>query len=176
MSAPLILETSRLRLRQFVESDFGSFAEMCGDAEVKRYLGDGKPLSRIAAWFEMAAFLGHWALRGFGEWAAEEKSTGHFVGRIGLQRPEGWPGMEVGWMLHRAHWGKGFATEGAKAALDIAFTALGAERVISMIHPKNIASMRVAERIGERFSDRIVLNGRDRMIYSIDASEHIAGP
>src|SRR5262249_18435174 len=103
------------------------------------------------------------------EWAAEEKSTGRFVGRVGLQRPEGWPGVEVGWMLHRGSWGKGLATEGAKAALDVAFANLGVNRVISMIHPENTASIAVAERLGEKFTDRTVVNGRDRLIYSIDS-------
>ena len=51
----------------------------------------------------MAVFVGHWALRGYGLWAAEERCTGKFVGRIGLWNPEGWPGLEVGWLLDRAY-------------------------------------------------------------------------
>jgi RimJ/RimL family protein N-acetyltransferase len=133
-----------------------------------RYLRDGSPITRTAAWFEMVAFLGHWTLRGFGEWAVEERSTGTFVGRIGLQQPEGWPEVEVGWVLHPAHWGKGFATEGATVALDIAFARLRSKRVISMIHPDNAASIRVAERLGEKRSAIILINGRTRLVYAIE--------
>jgi RimJ/RimL family protein N-acetyltransferase len=162
------LETPRLRLRPFLPSDFEAFARMCGDPEVVRYLGDGMPRSRIAAWFEMAAFVGHWSLRGFGEWAVEERSSGVFVGRIGLQQPEGWPDIEVGWVVCREQWGKGFATEGGQAALAYAFERLGARRVISMIHPDNEGSIRVAERLGESFDRRITLNNRDRLVYAIE--------
>jgi len=88
-----------------------------------------------------------------------EKATGAFIGRAGLWNPEGWPGLEVGWFFDRARWGHGFATEAGLAALDWAFRVLGAERVISVIHPKNVASIRVAERLGERFERAMVLDG-----------------
>ena len=68
-------------------------------------------------------------------------------------------------MLSREHWGRGLATEGAKAALDYAFRHLRAQRVISMIHPENAASIRVAKRIGETLAGPIALNGRDRLVY-----------
>jgi RimJ/RimL family protein N-acetyltransferase len=123
MQTPFVtIETPHLTLRPFAASDFEDFARMSADPEVMRYLGDGCPLGRINAWFEMASFIGHWYLLGFGEWAAEEKATGAFVGRIGLQRPEGWPATEVGWVLCREHWGKGYATEGGRAALDMLST------------------------------------------------------
>lgn len=171
MTSPhaVTLETARLRLRPFAVTDFEAFAGMCADPEVVRYLGDGLPIGRTRAWFEMAAHVGHWQLLGFGEWAAEEIATGKFVGRIGLQRPDGWPDTEVGWVLAREHWGKGYAIEGGRAALDYAFQQLGAARVISMIHPDNAASIRVAERLGETFSQRMIVNNRDRLIYAIQA-------
>jgi RimJ/RimL family protein N-acetyltransferase len=99
----------------------------------------------------MATMLGHWQLRGYGIWAAEEKSNGSLVGRIGFINSEGWPGFELAWTLGRPHWGRGYATEGARAALEYAFTKLDQPHVISLIHPDNTASIRVAERIGERF-------------------------
>ncbi|MGY4304505.1 RimJ/RimL family protein N-acetyltransferase [Bradyrhizobium sp. USDA 4369] len=166
-AAFVTLETPRLKLRPFTNADFEAFAQMTGDPRVMQYLGDGRALSRTRAWFEMAAFIGHWHLLGFGEWAVEEKSTGAFVGRIGLQRPDGWPATEVGWMLCHEHWGKGYALEGARAALDYAFRQLKSERIISMIHPDNAGSIRVAVRLGETFERRMTVNGRDRLIYSI---------
>ena len=70
------LETDRLLLRMLQESDFDSYAEICADPEVMRYLGDGQPLSRPMAWRHMAMMVGHWHLRGYGLWAAEERASG----------------------------------------------------------------------------------------------------
>src|SRR5687767_306644 len=109
------LETDRLVLRLFVESDLEAYARICADPEVMKYLGSRKPLNRAEAWRQMAFFLGHWQLRGYGIWAVEEKAGGALVGRIGLHNPEGWPGLEVGWLLGRAVWGRGYAPEGARA-------------------------------------------------------------
>src|SRR5262249_35970647 len=133
----LTLETERLVLRQFRESDLDAYAEMVGDAEVMRFIGSGVPLTRSEAWRNMAMMLGHWQLRGYGLWAVEERSGGELVGRVGYWEPEGWPGFEAGWMLRRAYWGRGFATEAARAALAHAFTAMGRTHVISLIRPEN---------------------------------------
>src|SRR5688500_6966706 len=143
------LETDRLTLRMFREEDLDAYAAICADPEVMRYLGEGKTLSRAEAWRQMALIIGHWQLRGYGFWAVEERATGALLGRIGFFNPEGWPGFELGWMLRRASWGKGYATEGARRALAHAFTEMGREHVISLIFPANTASIRVAERLGE---------------------------
>ncbi len=107
------LTSERLVLRMFRESDLDAYADMCGDAEVMRYLGDGHTFSRAEAWRSMAVVIGHWQLRGFGLWAVEERSTGLLAGRVGCWQPEGWPGLEVGWALRREFWGSGYATEAA---------------------------------------------------------------
>src|SRR4029079_194673 len=88
---------------------------------------------------------------------------GTFLGMIGFADPEGWPGFELAWTLARRWWGPGYATEGARAALAYAFTVLNQGRVISLIHPENLASIRVAERLGERLQDRRELLGQDRL-------------
>jgi RimJ/RimL family protein N-acetyltransferase len=90
------------------------------------------------------------------------------VGRIGFFNPEGWPGFEMGWALLRPYWGLGFATEGARSALEYAFVTLGRERVISVIAPENHRSIRVAERLGERLERTALVNGREALIYGID--------
>jgi RimJ/RimL family protein N-acetyltransferase len=69
------LETDRLTLRMLRESDLDAFAEMCADTEVMRYVGDGQPLLRPMAWRKLAMMVGHWSLRGYGLWAAEERSS-----------------------------------------------------------------------------------------------------
>ncbi len=163
----LTLETERLLLRPFREADLDAYARICADPEVMRHMGDGQPLSRPDAWRQMAFFLGHWQLRGFGLWAAEHRATGALIGRIGLHQPEGWPGLEVGWLLGRAWWGQGLATEGGRAALEHAFHRLGAIHVISVIQPGNAASIRVAEKLGERLERHEVLNGIAVAIYGI---------
>jgi len=120
----LVLETERLRLRPFRPSDFDDYAALCADPEVMRFLGEGVPFSRAQSWRYLAFIVGHWHLRGYGLWAVEEKETGAFVGRIGFADPEGWPGFELAWTIVRRCWGRGYATEGARAALAHAFTAL----------------------------------------------------
>ena len=161
------LETERLLLRQFGEEDLDEYAHMTADPEVMRYVG-GSPLSRDEAWRSLGYLLGHWEIRGFGLWAAEEKKSGDLVGRIGLYRPEGWPGLEVGWLIDRPRWGEGFATEGGRAAMAQAFHALAPDRLISVIQPENAPSIRVAEKLGECFERRMHLQGEDVSIYAID--------
>ena len=142
-----VLETERLILRSWREEDLDPLSRMSADGEVMRFLGGA--VSRNDAWRAMAAFIGHWVLRGYGFWVVERKSDGAFLGRVGLWRPEGWPGMEVGWALDRPFWGKGYATEAAKAALDHGFQNYPVPKLISLIDPENHASQRVAERLGE---------------------------
>ncbi len=163
-----ILETERLILRMFCEDDFEPYAAICADAEVMRYLAEGRPLTRAEAWRQMAMILGHWQLRGYGIWAVEERESKKLIGRIGFFNPEGWPGFELGWTLGREHWGKGYASEGARRALDYAFTEMDREHVISVIRPDNLGSIRVAERIGERLEGRTELFGHEVLIYGID--------
>src|SRR5919198_1241438 len=126
------LTTERLLLRGFEELDLDEYAAMMADVDVTRYLADSRPLSRSEAWRQMAMILGHWKLRGFGIWAVEERSTGALVGRIGCFEPEGWPGCELAYTLAKQFWGRGYATEGARAALRYAFHELGREHVISL--------------------------------------------
>jgi RimJ/RimL family protein N-acetyltransferase len=165
------LQTDRLTLRMLRESDLDAYAEMCADPEVMRYIGDGQPLARPMAWRNLAMMLGHWSLRGYGLWAAEQRSSGALVGRIGFWNPEGWPGFELGWMLRRCFWGQGYATEGAGSALQFAFTELQQPHVISLIHPENAASIRVAHRLGERLLGRNEVMGKPALVYRITREE-----
>jgi RimJ/RimL family protein N-acetyltransferase len=148
-----VVETERLILRPWRPEDAERHAEMLADPGTARFIAPyGKPLSAMEAWRIMAVIVGHGALRGYTMFAVEEKATGLWVGRIGPWWPEGWPGLELGWALHPDARGKGFATEGARAALDWTFRTLKPDEVVSIIEPENAASIAVAERIGERFS------------------------
>jgi RimJ/RimL family protein N-acetyltransferase len=162
------LETDRLILRMWrEESDFEAYAKMCADEEVMRYLG-GKAFSRLEAWRHMAFIIGHWKLRGYGHWALEEKSSGEFIGRLGFLNPQGWPGFEIGWTLGREHWGKGYAIEGARRAVAYGFKELDQPHVISLIHPENRASIKVAERLGEKVEGKTEIMGIPVLIYGMD--------
>ena len=156
----------------FRNDDIESYASICADPEVMRYLSDGKPFTRLEAWRHMAFLVGHWQLLGYGQWAVEEKQSGRMVGRIGFLNPEGWPGFEIGWTLARQVWGRGYATEGARRALQYAFTELNRDHVISLIHPDNQASIRVAERLGEKLEGKAEVFGREHLVYGIDRAAY----
>jgi RimJ/RimL family protein N-acetyltransferase len=162
------LETERLLLRPFRDDDLDAFAEMTADPEVMRFIGDGHTFVREEAWKAIAGILGHWQLRGYGIWAVEERATSRLVGRCGLYYPEGWPGLEVGWLLARPCWGCGYATEAGRASLEYAWREVGAARVISLIYPDNTASIRVAERLGETFERTITRHDKPVNIYGVD--------
>lgn len=164
------IETERLTLRMWREDDFETYARICADPEVMRYLG-GKPYTRLEAWRHMAYLVGHWHLRGYGHWAVEEKSSRQLIGRMGFFNPEGWPGFEVGWTLARESWGKGFASEGARRMLEYAFTEMGKDHVISLIHPENRSSVKVAEKMGEKIEGQTEVLGIPVLIYGISRKE-----
>ena len=161
------LETERLIMRMWRDADIEEYAELCADPEVMRFLG-GKVFDRTEAWRQMASMIGHWYLRGYGIWAVEEKSSGRLAGRIGCINPEGWPGFEVGWTLKREFWGKGYATEAGRRALEYGFNELDKPHIISLIHPENLASIRVAERLGETLEGNARVFETDVLVYGID--------
>jgi RimJ/RimL family protein N-acetyltransferase len=142
------LATERLVMRGFTQADFPAYAAMMADPETTRHLGDGRALSAADAWRQMAMFAGHWVLRGFGVWAVEERATGAFVGRVGCMEPHGYPDFELAYTIARPFWGRGYASEAARAALAYARGELRRDRVISIIRPANARSIRVAEGLG----------------------------
>jgi RimJ/RimL family protein N-acetyltransferase len=142
---------------------------MNADPDVARHLSLSGHLSAEDSWRQLAMFIGHWELRGFGMWAiAEVDRPDVLVGRVGAHQPEGWPDFEIGWVLARAYWGRGYATEGASAAMRYAFDVLERPRVVSLIHTSNARSRAVAERLGERFAGEWVHGEHRADIYEID--------
>ena len=105
----------------------------------------------------MCTMTGAWVVRGFSMFSIIEKESGRWVGRLGPWQPEGWPGTEVGWGVTRESWGKGYAIEGATAAIDWAFDHLGWTEVIHTIDPGNINSQNVARRLGSKILRHAVL-------------------
>lgn len=158
-----VLETERLRLRGFHASDIDAYAEVLGHAEVMRHMGG--PVGREDTWWSIASLLGHWALRGYGVWAVEDKASRAFLGRLGLLRPEAWPALEIAWMLARPHWGKGYATEGARAVKDWAVRHLPAQPIVSLVLPENERSAAVARRLGAEPDGFHVLSGQRVIVF-----------
>lgn len=149
------LETERLILRPPIAADFEPWAAFVADEEAGRFLGGAQP--RSVAWRGMCAMTGAWTVAGFSMFSVVEKASGDWVGRLGPWSPEGWPGTEVGWGVAREHWGKGYAPEGATAAIDWAFDHLGWTEVIHCIDPGNVNSQNVARRLGSTILRHAVL-------------------
>ena len=162
------IETPRLVLRLPEASDAQSFLDIHQDPEVLKYVTvTGTPGGITVAWRNVAMIVGHWHLRGYGQWAVVEKASGQVIGRVGLFNPEGWPGVELTWVIARSRWGCGFATESACAALQWAWGAVETDRIVSMIRPDNARSIRVAEKLGETFERTDEMNGEAIHVYAI---------
>jgi RimJ/RimL family protein N-acetyltransferase len=144
------IETERLWLRQWQEPDFPAFAVMCADAETMRYFPS--VLTREESWQSAQRYRELIRSRGWGLWAVEYKPSQQFIGFLGLHVPSVElpfsPCVEIGWRLQRDHWGKGLATEGAKAVLDFAFDELALPEVVSFTSLHNHRSERVMQKLG----------------------------
>ena len=159
------LTTARLRLRPFREADLDAYAAMCADEEVMRHIGAGGPVGAEVAWRQMALFLGAWALRGHGMWALEELASKRLIGRVGFLDPPGWPGCELGWLLEREVWGRGYAFEAASAARDFGRDVLGLSDLISLIRPDNMRSIALAQRMGAVLGETIEFMEQACLVY-----------
>jgi RimJ/RimL family protein N-acetyltransferase len=144
----LRIETARLILRPTRLEDFPGWAEFMADAETMRFMGGTQP--RSMAWRAMMTMAGAWYLRQPAMFSVIEKASGRWVGRLGPWMPDGWPGTEVGWGIIRECWGRGYAGEGAAAAIDWAFDHFGWSDVIHVIGTGNQASQAVARKLGSQ--------------------------
>ena len=150
MLMPIEVTTPRLRLRQWRESDREPYAALNADPAVMRFFAGTQ--SREASDRSIDVWRTELDERGWSNWAVETLESGAFVGFIGLSVPKRalpfMPCVEVGYRLAKEHWGNGYATEGAKAALDVAFTRLALDEVVSFTALLNLPSRAVMERIG----------------------------
>lgn len=152
MSIPEIrIETERLILRPPVAADFDAYARTMADPEAARFIGGEQ--TRAKAWRSFLTAAGAWAIQGFSTFSVIEKASGQWIGRLGPWHPVDWPGTEVGWTLNRRVWGKGYAYEGAVAAIDWSFEHLGWHEVIHPIHPQNQSSLTLARRLGSQLRE-----------------------
>ena len=149
------IETERLKLRHWNESDFDAFAQFYSDKENARYVGGQKDADQ--AWRHLALQIGHWKLKGFGYWAVDEKDTNAFVGCVGLWQSPGWPELELGYWIIKKHQGKGYALEACLRCIEFARETLKAKSLVSYIDPNNAPSIRLAKRLGARNEGTIKL-------------------
>ncbi len=148
------LHTPRLVLRGWRDEDTDGLAAMNRDPEVMRYIGAGLPLDDARTAADLAAYRRMWDERGIGRFVVALRDTGEFAGFAGMavpdDLPEIMPAVEIGWRFGPAYWGKGLATEAARAAMDFAFGAAGLDRLVSVHVIGNDASARVMRRLGMR--------------------------
>jgi RimJ/RimL family protein N-acetyltransferase len=177
--------TERLVLRGWEERDGPAYQRIVGDPDVMRYMGSGLRwgLKRAAAGVvgrvsdlegrrSVRHLAIHWQRHGFGEWAVEERGTGELIGRIGLRYHPDWVAdpskVEIGWLLTRRAWGKGYATEAARPGLGHAFARLQLDRLMSIALVDNRRSRRVMEKLGLAWQGQTHWKGSDVVWYAID--------
>ena len=153
-SLPRELLTPRLRLRRWRDDDLDAFASLNADARVREFFPSVATRDESAE--ALARMRRHFDEHGFGLWAVEIIGVDSCAGLIGLAHPRFnahfTPCVEIGWRLAAAHWGQGYATEGARAAMDFGFDALGLNEIVAMTVPANWRSRRVMEKLGMRCS------------------------
>jgi len=168
----VFLETERLTLRQFTEDDADNLVELDGDPDVMRYLSGGPATPREEIENDILPhFLNYYTrFEAFGFWAAIEKSSGDFLGWFHFRPQEGREenGVELGYRLRKSAWGKGYATEGSLALIDLGFRELGVERVYAGTYEENIGSRRVMEKSGLKFVRSYRFTTEDLQAMGID--------
>ena len=162
------IETQRLLLRQMMPKDAPALLKVFGDAEAMRHYPAAFDEARMQAW--VAWNMRSYETRGHGLWTMVLRATGEVVGDCGLvsQEVDGSPEIEVGYHVRRDLWGKGLATEAALACIDHGFTQFGFRRFVSLIHPQNASSRRVAEKIGMKLRRETEWKGKATCIYGIE--------
>lgn len=164
------LRTERLVLRSLAVSDLDEYVALLEDAEVLRFIGDGAPATReeVMAWHERT--LRRNATEGW-DMRTVRQHDGTFVGRCGIAVHDLDHGVEheVGYIIAREHWGKGYATEAASVVRDHAFGTLGLHRLVALIAPGNEASVRVAEKLGMAYEREVPFHDRPTMLYALEA-------
>jgi ribosomal-protein-alanine N-acetyltransferase len=169
-----VITTERLLLRRPRAEDAPDLAVAYADPEVVRFIDDASTATLSEVEEGIEEWLERWESWGMSLCSLERREDGRVLGRAGFLRwdPETWAvggtETELGWLLAREHWGQGYATEAALALRDWAFDERGLTRLISLINHENLRSIRVAERLGERYERDVEVRGRPGRLYSIE--------
>jgi [ribosomal protein S5]-alanine N-acetyltransferase len=167
----LVLETSRLILREFVPEDLDALEQVVCDAETMQFYP--APFDRSAAEQWIARNCRRYAEYGYGLWAMVLKASGEMIGDCGLtlQTVDVTEETEIGYHLRRDQWGRGLATEAARACRDHGFARLAVDRLVSIIRLENLPSRRVAGRIGMTPWKQVMRAGFSHCVYSVERSQ-----
>ena len=168
--AEVILETRRLRLREFDPNDLDSLSAMVADEEQMRFYPRPRTRDEAGAWIGRNRCL--YEEQGFGFWLVESRPASGFLGYCGI-RPlvlEGASETEIGWHTTKRAWNQGIATEAAAAVRDLAFARYAQKRLIALIHPDHLAYRRVAEKNGMCQQTAVVFDGDTYVVYVIETA------
>ena len=152
------LETERLRFRDWNAADLAPFHSLCADPSVMQFVGDGEPwlLEDTEQFIERAREMSR--TLGFCQWPVINKTNSAVIGFCGFIPAS--DGAEIGWRMSKEYWGRGLATEAARAVLKHGFETLGFQRVIATVQSPNRASIRVVEKLGMQPESSFQRNGR----------------
>lgn len=176
----ITIDTPRLILRRWHDGDVAPMAAINADPEVMRWIGDGSRRTEQQTRAGVEAVERAWDEHGFGLFAVEIRDTGELAGFAGLSvpdfLPEVMPSVEIGWRLGQAFWGRGIATEAARAALHFGLIDRGLERIVSITQVGNDASERIMAKLGMRLERETVdpLYHRPVRVYEITSAEYLA--
>jgi len=174
IAAPFVadeVETARLRLRMFTESDAQGLSLITGDPEVMTHIGDGVPLTQAQTKTNLDSIIRNFKTRGFGRWALIDKDLNKLIGYCGFGCGNPEVGVEVAYLLAKSHWGAGLACEAALACLRYGFEELRFEAIAGVTRPGNLRSQRVLKKIGMRYLRHAYYLSYDCVHYSITRSE-----
>lgn len=174
MTGRLIIETQRLWLREYVPDDAAAVFEIGRDPEVQRYTGD----PCLTSVEETRAMLcerpiADYARYGFGRWAVISKESSRLVGMAGLKFLPEYGEVDVGYRFLPSVWGMGLATEASRACVEFGFEALNLIRIIGLVDPANVGSVRVLEKSGLTFENMIEVDARSVAVYGISQKSNI---
>jgi len=169
------LQTQRLLLRRWKESDLEPYSIICADSEVMKWIGNGDVCTRQQCAAAIRSFERSWEENGYGLFAVERRDTGALIGFTGLAipnfLPEVLPAVEIGWRLAKSAWGNGFATEAAKASMSYGFDACKLDRIVSIHQIGNAASGKIMTKIGMTFERETIDPSCDRTVHVYEVAK-----
>jgi RimJ/RimL family protein N-acetyltransferase len=171
MEAPTVV-TERLVLRSFTDHDSEALHRIMNQEDVLRYFPNSKPPPLDVVDRLIGRQLQHWREHGYGWWAVELREEPGLVGWNGLQYLPETDEVEVGYLLSREHWGRGLAAEGAREGLQCGFEELGLDEIVGIVHPDNVASQRVLEKLGMVRTAETEYFGMPVYRYAIEAAAY----
>ncbi len=170
-----IIETPHLILRAWTRQEATVLFEILQEDGVLRYFPDPRPpaLSKVKDYISHQ--LAHWEIYDYGHWAIMDREAGQALGWVGLEYLPELRETEVGYLLRKRVWGRGYATEAARAAVGYGFDVASLPSIIGLVHPDNTGSIRVLAKCGMTFVDRLALWGLDMSRYRVDRAAHEQG-